>query len=447
MTRGSTVRLRALALTLFLALLPLLAVTAAEAQNKFRLKPGASGKICLDCHSDFADKLKSKFVHTPVKTGDCAGCHSPHASAHGKLLAASPSAICLTCHPTVVPEKALSGHKVAVEGKCVACHDPHASNNKANLRKTGNALCVSCHKTTGDEIAKVKFKHIPVSNDCLSCHNPHGSDTAAHLLKKPVPALCVECHKPDSPRFASQHVNYPVAKADCASCHNPHGSNTGGILFDTIHPPVASKRCTQCHNAAASSEPFATRRSGFELCRGCHSTMVNETLGKKRIHWPLVEKSGCLNCHEPHASRQKKLLNVAEATLCGQCHQDTVEYQARLAEKAKQEQPTSKARVVKGALTHAPIQEGSCTACHAPHAADGPRLLKNASIVDGCGACHDWLKHNSHPMGEKYVDMRNRNLSVNCLSCHRAHGTGYRYMITFPASTDLCVQCHKQLRR
>jgi len=101
------VRLRALALTLFLALLPLLAVTAAEAQNKFRLKPGASGKICLDCHSDFADKLKSTFVHTPVKSGDCVGCHSPHASAHGKLLFASPNALCFPCHPDVVSAKAV----------------------------------------------------------------------------------------------------------------------------------------------------------------------------------------------------------------------------------------------------------------------------------------------------------------------------------------------------
>ena len=440
-------RLRTRGLASALVLLAVLAATAAQAQNTFRLKPGAAGKVCLDCHTNFADKLKSTFVHAPVKSGDCVGCHSPHASAHGKLLFASPNALCFTCHPDVVSAKAVSSHKVVVEGSCVKCHDPHASNNKANLRQTGNALCVSCHKATGDTITKVKFKHVPVSDGCLNCHNPHGSDAAAHLLKRAVPALCLQCHKPDSPRFATQHVNYPVAKADCASCHNPHGSNVGGILYDTVHPPVASKRCAQCHNPAGSSDPFATRRAGFELCRGCHSTMVNEALGKKRVHWPVVEKSGCLNCHEPHASRQKKLLNVAEAALCGQCHQDTADYQVRLAQKVKQEQPTSKIRAQKGALTHAPVQDGSCTTCHAPHAADGPRLLTSASVVDLCGTCHDWLKHTSHPMGEKYVDMRNRNLSVNCLSCHRSHGTGYRYMLTFPSSTALCVQCHKQLKR
>jgi len=433
--------------TLVIVLVSLLATPAAHGQNKFRLKPGPVGKLCFDCHPDLAEKLKGKFVHTPVRTGNCAGCHSPHTSAHGKLLSASPSALCLTCHPSVVPEKAVSSHRVVVEGSCVKCHDPHASNNKANLLKTGNDLCVSCHKAIGDTVARVTFKHVPVSNDCLSCHNPHASDKSAHLLKSPVPALCVQCHKPDSPRFTRQHVDYPVARANCVSCHDPHGSNTAGILFDTVHPPVASKRCNQCHSAATAAEPFATRRPGFELCRGCHSAMMNEAFGKNRIHWPLVDKTGCLSCHQAHASREKKLLNVPEAGLCGRCHTDTIDWQVKLAEKAAQEKATAKTRGEKGALTHEPVQTGRCSACHLPHASDSARLMRQASIVEGCGSCHDWLKHNSHPMGEKFADMRNKNLSVNCLSCHQAHGTGYRHMITFPTTTELCVQCHKQLRR
>ena len=435
--------------TLGLVLASLLAALAAHGQNKFRLKPGADGQVCLNCHSGMAEKLKSKFVHTPVKKGNCADCHSPHTSAHGKLLSASPDALCRTCHTKVIPEKAASVHKVVVEGNCVKCHDPHASNNKANLLKTGNELCVSCHKALGDTIAKVAFKHMPVSTDCMGCHNPHASDKASDLLKSPVPALCIQCHKPDSPRFKQQHLNYPVARANCVSCHDPHGSNVAGILFDTVHPPVASKRCNQCHDAATADKPFATRRAGFELCRGCHSTMMNETFSKNRIHWPLVDRTGCLSCHEPHAARQKKLLKVAGAELCGQCHRDTIDRQVKLGEKAAQEKAATagRVRVEKGALAHEPVQGGNCLACHQPHASDSAGLMRQASVVEGCGACHDWLKHNSHPMGEKYRDTRNKNLPVDCLSCHKAHGTGYRHMITFPTPTELCVQCHKQLRR
>ena len=292
--------------SLALVALVALGVSTAQAQNKYKLKPGAEGKLCVSCHADFAEKLKRKFVHTPVKTEECTGCHNPHTSNHGKLLSASTKTICATCHDQIIPPKAVSTHQVAVEGNCVKCHDPHASNNKANLLQAGNALCAGCHKTMADNLAKIKFKHSPVEGGCINCHDPHASGKSAHLLKAAMPGLCLDCHKSDSPGFQRQHLNYPIAKANCVSCHNPHGSNTAGILFDTVHAPVASKRCTQCHDPATSATPFKTRRPGFELCRGCHSTMMNEMFSKNRVHWPLVDQTGCMHCHEPHASMQKK---------------------------------------------------------------------------------------------------------------------------------------------
>ena len=68
------------------------------AQDKFKLKPGAQGKLCLECHDAFKEKLKDSFVHTPVKTGECTECHNPHSSSHGKLLDEDPNKICNKCH-------------------------------------------------------------------------------------------------------------------------------------------------------------------------------------------------------------------------------------------------------------------------------------------------------------------------------------------------------------
>jgi predicted CXXCH cytochrome family protein len=424
-----------------------LLVGAAPGQNKFKLKPGAEGKLCVSCHAEFEDKLKRKFVHTPVQGGECSGCHNPHTATHGKLLDAPGGTVCVKCHESVIPAKSASAHRVAIEGNCAKCHDPHASDSKGNLVQAGNALCLSCHKAFGEALAKVKFKHTPVDGGCLSCHEAHASEKAPHLLKSSVPAVCLECHDPESASFKRQHVNYPMAKANCGSCHDPHGSNTAGLLRDTVHAPVASKRCTQCHDPATSATPFKTRRPGFELCRGCHTTMMNDTFGKNRVHWPLLDQTGCLNCHEPHAAAQKKLLRVEEARLCGTCHVDTMAMQASLAAKAKQEQDALKGKPIKGSLTHDPVQQGSCTTCHQVHASDHTFLMRQASTVEGCGTCHDWLKHTSHPMGEKHADPRNKNLKLDCLSCHRSHGTGYRHMLTFRTSTDLCVQCHVQRKR
>jgi len=402
----------------------------AEAQqNKFKLRPGGQGKICLKCHTTFEDKLKMPYVHTPVKAGHCSDCHNPHASSHPKMLNAEVNKVCFNCHKNIVPSAAVSGHKVVVEGNCVACHDPHASKNKFNLVASGNALCFGCHAEMGTAVQGAKFKHSPVTGGCLNCHNPHGSAESAALLKKSVPTLCLGCHKSESPIFKKQHMNYPVAKGRCTTCHNPHGSDRAGILFTNVHRPVANKMCNQCHEEPTSPTPFATRRQGFELCRTCHSTQVNDMFGKNRVHWPLLDKTGCLNCHSPHASTAKALLKSTQITVCGQCHADSIERQMRSETK------------------HAPIKEGQCTACHSPHASNNVFLFEQASSIDLCKSCHNYSQHSTHPLGEGAVDPRNRNSSVACVSCHGTHGTENKHMLWYPTATDLCVQCHTQYKR
>src|SRR5574340_371394 len=110
----------------------------------FKLKPGASGKLCLKCHTAFQEKIAKPFVHTPLKKGDCTGCHNPHTSSHGKLLAADANGICFTCHWGIIPAAARSVHKVVAEGNCMKCHDPHGAVNKFNLLSAGNQLCFGC---------------------------------------------------------------------------------------------------------------------------------------------------------------------------------------------------------------------------------------------------------------------------------------------------------------
>lgn len=398
-------------------------------KDPFHLKPGARGKLCLGCHTTFQDTVKLPFVHTPVKAGACSDCHDPHASQHGKLLAEDAAAICTTCHAGLVPDKAQSAHPPVVAGQCVRCHDPHGSKNAKNLKVSGNDLCATCHAEMIKTIAQARFKHPPVARNCLTCHDPHASGKSEFLLKKDVPALCNDCHRSDQPVFAKQHQNYPVGKARCTSCHDPHGSDNSGILWATVHPPVASKMCNQCHLEATSSNPLGLRKSGLDLCRACHSPLINDALSKSRIHWPVVDTIGCRNCHNPHASAQKALLRQPTKILCGRCHADTIERQDR------------------SLVKHTPIDAGNCFACHAPHAADTVFLLKGQNVIGTCATCHNYKEHSSHPIGDKKIDPRNRNLSLDCLSCHRAHGSPYKSFATFDTSSELCVQCHENVRR
>ena len=398
-------------------------------QNPYRLKDVDQRKICLACHSDFDQILKKRFVHSAVRSGECSGCHDPHVSSHGKLLSDDSGRICANCHDSVVPAKAKSTHKVVADGECRKCHDPHASDNPGSLVANGNDLCLSCHKTLGEAVKKAKFRHSPVEQGCVSCHAPHASDKSVALLKTEVPALCLSCHKADSPAFAARHMNYPVARASCTSCHDPHGSNQSALLFDNLHAPVGGRMCSQCHDAPDSPAPFATKRPGYELCRECHGEMVNATLAKARLHWPVADKGGCVNCHNPHASKQAKLLKADTASLCGSCHADEVR------------------RIATAAAKHAPVAEGSCVTCHAPHGSSGVYLIDQPSTIPLCTSCHDYEQHSAHPIGENAVDQRNKNLRVDCLSCHKAHGTEYKWMLLAATNLELCTQCHKQFGR
>lgn len=398
-------------------------------QEKFQLKPGAKGKLCLSCHEEFKEKLKLPFIHSPVKSGSCSDCHNPHASRHGKLIASGPNEICFSCHKGLIAPGARSSHKIVANGSCSKCHDPHASKNKFNLKAAGNQLCFECHKEYMNAVANKKFKHILGTKECLTCHNAHSSSKAAFLLKEDVPNICNNCHDMKKPILTKQHMNYPMGNARCTSCHDPHGSNRAGILWENAHSPVVNKMCNQCHQDSKSTNALGLRREGVALCRGCHSNTVGGILGKKRIHWPLADNVACLNCHSPHASKQASLLTDEMKPLCGKCHSDTI---------AKQNKATVK---------HKPADEGNCTKCHSPHAANYAFLFDNESTLALCGKCHEWQKHSTHPIGEKVVDPRNPNITMDCLSCHRSHGTDQKYFTYSNPDMDLCVMCHQKYKR
>jgi DmsE family decaheme c-type cytochrome len=422
---GSRLTIACVSVLLLLAIAPVVRTQ----QNPYRLKEPDQKKLCLECHGEFAKTLASRFVHTPVKVGECSGCHAPHVSTHGKLLSSDTKQMCAGCHAGVVPAGARSTHKVVSDGECVKCHDPHASAYAGILVAPGNDLCISCHQELGAAVKKAKFRHRPVAEGCVGCHAPHGSERALGLLKTDVPALCVSCHKTDSARFTAQHMNYPVATASCTSCHDPHGSDQPALMLNSVHAPVTSRTCNQCHEGPSSPTPFETKRVGYELCMGCHAEMVNATMAKGHLHWPVADQKGCVHCHNPHASKHGSLLKADSTDLCRTCHADTV------------------ARIAALQVKHQPVSDGMCVTCHAPHGAEGAYLVDQPSIVALCTTCHDYEQHSAHPIGEQAIDPRNKNLRVDCLSCHTAHGGEHKWMLRSASNVELCTQCHKQIVR
>jgi predicted CXXCH cytochrome family protein len=414
---------------LYLGVLVALAAPVSLAQNPYKLKPGAKGGLCVECHVDFQETTKLPHVHTPVRAGDCSDCHDPHASSHGALLDDDPSRICTGCHEGLVGENPVSAHQAVMTGDCTSCHDPHASAFENMLIRGGSDLCKGCHEDVARSVGSTKFSHAPAREDCLGCHDAHGSTTAHALLASNEPDLCIDCHDSSGGAFRERHMQYPVERARCTSCHDPHGSDVAGILWASVHRPVSNRMCAQCHGDPDAPNALEAKGEGSELCRGCHNDTVNEILAARRIHWPVADQVACLNCHSPHASDVAGLLVEPLKPLCGSCHADVIE------------------RGEKSLVKHEPVTEGECTLCHSPHASDNMFLFETADNVAMCGSCHDWQMHTSHPLGGDLADQRNPNLGLDCASCHRSHGSPHKVLANFDTKMALCVDCHEDLRR
>ena len=168
-----------------------------------KLKAKDQKEACYACHNDFtkAEGGKQVFVHAPVASGECTGCHDPHFATRPKLQRLEKG--CLECHDPFPTTGTV--HRPVGNGECMACHNPHAGPAKKQLVRPGNALCLGCHKEphTRHRSSSVLGTMTRVPDDfpreageiaCAGCHVPHQSPDA-RLFAKPQAVLCKICHQ------------------------------------------------------------------------------------------------------------------------------------------------------------------------------------------------------------------------------------------------------------
>ena len=388
----------------------------------FAFIPAAEGAskdtkaLCASCHPKAASFTLKKNVHQPVRLGLCTSCHNPHASSHDALLSGDPSAICYSCHDRRRGFTGAVVHKPAGEGKCLDCHDPHASDSRGLLKATGAEMCYSCHKK--EDVISKKNAHPEVAKgNCLVCHKPHASSEEGLLSKKKAD-ICKDCHKPVGEKFAVAHGNYPMAGGgDCLECHNPHSSDLKGMTRAFLHAPFKEKMCEKCHVKGSDKVVSA----GTELCIQCHNGALSSFNG---IYSHLVRSSErfCDDCHSPHASDRKALLNGRESSVCYACHMDSKERS--------------------NASKHVHKKIGACLDCHVSHGSNNRYFL--AKGADTCAAenCHPTQGTFTHPVGEAIIDPRNK-APMDCNTCHNVMGSPEKMLLRADPNVDLCVQCHQ----
>ncbi|HDZ11505.1 MAG TPA: hypothetical protein ENH53_04755, partial [Bacteroidetes bacterium] len=112
------------------------------------------------------------------------------------------------------------------------------------------------------------------------------------------------------------------------------------------HPQTGENRCDACHNVSQSYHLLAPPDS---LCLICHDDKTDA----KYVH-PPVEEGECLDCHNPHGTKNKYLLLKTGQALCFQCHDESE---------------------IKN-TEHRVIGKEACTVCHNPHNSDNQYFLR-----------------------------------------------------------------------
>ncbi len=185
-------------------------------------------ELCFACHQDVEGKVgQASSPHGAVLTGDrCGNCHDPHAEGRPFLLRDELATLCLHCHDR--PQQAYDGrtipdmrpvmrdrkflHGPVRAGQCNACHEVHGSRNAKLLRKyfpsqfyeafdlANYALCFECHsqaivteKQTADltnfrdgerNLHYVHVNRPDKGRSCRTCHEIHGSNLPRHMASE-----------------------------------------------------------------------------------------------------------------------------------------------------------------------------------------------------------------------------------------------------------------------
>lgn len=232
---------------------------------------------------------------------------------------------------------------------------------------------------------------------------------------------CLKCHA----KLKKEKVVHPALEMGCPTCH---------VGIDASKVP--HKMTNAIARGLSADQP--------DLCYGCHDKAA---FSKKNVH--AAVGMGCTGCHNPHSSKNAKLLIAEPPDLCFTCH-DKAEFTKK---------------------TVHPALDMGCTTCHVPHSSDDISLLKKKPI-EVCLECHaDVPKKNhavsgfsekSHPLGVKRKGKKSKDKDQEktedkglmdpsrpdrpffCGSCHNPHSTEGPRLFRFKATSSmgLCPNCH-----
>ncbi len=227
----------------------------------------------------------------------------------------------------------------------------------------------------------------------------------------------------------------------CVDCHSDL------LESKVVHKP-ASESCESCHavdiieHTKNGVRGLKLKKKAPELCFGCHKDKEVQFSVLRNVHKAVNVSKSCNNCHSPHSSDEKKLLQLEQKQLCLSCHDSEVSALGKKMVNIKRLLETSK-------FIHPPVEKG-CIVCHSPHgSANNYNLISSFPIGSYAPAVRDtfalcWECHDSDLLevektdaatnfrnGDEnlhFVHLNGKN-SRSCVMCHNVHASANEHLI------------------
>ncbi|MDH4162179.1 MAG: hypothetical protein OEW15_05755 [Nitrospirota bacterium] len=224
--------------------------------------------------------------------------------------------------------------------------------------------------------------------DCLLCHGEMIEGLQVHTA---VSMGCPSCHvgidAADVPHRITNSVKRGLLADQPELCFSCHDSK---MFTNKFKHPALDMGCSSCHNPHGSKNARLLTTTVPELCFGCHDRGM---FTRKVMHGP-VSAGLCLQCHTPHSSRTDSLLLAEPVRICCLCHAQILSKPHLISGTAGKGHPLGagkdhgEKRKIKD-----PARKGkrfTCASCHDPHSGDSPQMIRfpMQSSMDICGNCH-----------------------------------------------------------